>query len=188
MIVPSVIYLSYRLPYVAVVPGPVKDVVQKCLGELGLDFERGGCDLLVGGCGSVGNLKGMPGVYIFVDDVVLYVDETGDIARRIGGEHCTTRIGAFEGVARLLMYLLDEACMQSDEWIKLNVVDREKFIVNSILKPAVNKLHNNGNMPTTQKQRGEVEVGEMPNKRTKADTPITRHVGLKPLKYIYRSR
>jgi len=30
--------------------------------------------------------------------------------------------------------------MRSDEWVRLNVVDRERFIVNRILKPTINKL------------------------------------------------
>jgi len=54
---------------------------------------------LVGDCGSVGGLRGVPGVYILVDGgVVLYVGEAGDVARRVGGEHCKARIGASEGV------------------------------------------------------------------------------------------
>jgi hypothetical protein len=122
-------------------------------------------------------LRGVPGVYILVDGgVVLYVGEAGDVARRVGGEHCKARIGASEGVARLLMYLLGEVCMQSDEWVRLSVVDRERFIVNRILKTTINKLTINGNMPTTQKpknqKQGEVKVREMPNKRTKTNTPI----------------
>jgi len=126
---------------VVVVPGLVKDVVQRCLGELGLGLGSGGCGLLVGDCGSVGGLRGVPGVYILVDGgVVLYVGEAGDVARRVGGEHCKARIGASEGVTRLLMYLLGEVCMRSDEWVRLNVVDRERFIVNRILKPTINKL------------------------------------------------
>jgi len=126
---------------VVVVSGLVKDVVQRCLGELGLGLGSGGCGLLVGDCGSVGGLRGVPGVYILVDGgVVLYVGEAGDVARRVGGEHCKARIGASEGVTRLLMYLLGEVCMRSDEWVRLNVVDRERFIVNRILKPTINKL------------------------------------------------
>gem|GEM_PF-833810 len=126
---------------VVVVSGLVGGVVQRCLGELGLGLGSGGCDLLVGDCGSVGGLRGVPGVYILVDGgVVLYVGEAGDVARRVGGEHCRARIGASEGVTRLLMYLLGEVCMRSDEWVRLNVVDRERFIVNRILKPTINKL------------------------------------------------
>ena len=145
-----------------VVSGLVGGVVQRCLGELGLGFGSGGCGLLVGDCGSVGGLRGVPGVYILEIDggVVLYVGEAGDVARRVGGEHCKARIGASEGVARLLMYLLGEVWMRSDEWVRLNVVDRERFIVNRILKPTINKLTIiTVTCPQLKTQKPEAETG-----------------------------
>jgi hypothetical protein len=71
---------------------------------------------------------------------VLYVDGANNIARRVGKEHCKARIGASEGVARFLVYLLDKICARRSEWVNYGVVNREKYIVEEVLMPVITKL------------------------------------------------
>ena len=83
---------------------------------------------------SCGELRGqrseyvVPGVYVFVGGggEVLYVGQSGNVYRRVYGEHCMAHIGGSEGVMRFLMLLLDRVC--AGGFGGLDVRRREEFV------------------------------------------------------------
>jgi hypothetical protein len=116
----------------------INDKVLKCLTRLNLNTNE--CKIISINCEGVGEVNDT-GVYILLNgNDVLYVGEANNIARRVGKEHCKARIGASEGVARFLVYLLDKICARRGEWVNYGVVNREKYIVEEVLMPVITKL------------------------------------------------
>jgi hypothetical protein len=116
----------------------INDKVLKCLTTLNLNINE--CKIISINCEGVGEVNDA-GVYILLNgNDVLYVGEANNIARRVGKEHCKARIGASEGVARFLVYLLDKICARRSEWVNYGVVNREKYIVEEVLMPVITKL------------------------------------------------
>jgi len=116
----------------------INDKVLKCLTTLNLNTNE--CKIISINCEGAGEVNDA-GVYIFHNgNDVLYVGEANNIARRVGKEHCKARIGASEGVARFLVYLLDKICARRGEWVNHGVVNREKYIVEEVLMPVITKL------------------------------------------------
>jgi hypothetical protein len=124
--------------------------LQECLARLGLSSNE--CQIIPTNCEGIRSLlrtqtnklkdkpEKVPGVYIFIDgNRIIYIGEANNIVRRVGNEHCKARIGASEGVARFLMYLLNEVCVRSNEWTRLSVVNREEYVVKNILIPIITK-------------------------------------------------
>ena len=101
-------------------------VLEECLGVNYAEHFK----VELSSCSKLGNRYWeVPALYVFCEnDRPLYVGETGDTSRRIYREHCSAHIGGSEGVARFLMYYLDQIAEAVEEWVGLSPLGRERYV------------------------------------------------------------